>query len=196
MTIPIPLPLRDIVPPPEIFRFHSRLHGQRHVARVMVHAFHLLEATGAQDEAARLWASVYIHDIARVDDGISRRHGADAWRRLESEPELMATLVRGGVRQADLEAIRTAVTKHSDGEVIAPKPHWRLTALLKDADGLDRVRLHDLDIRMLRHPEARGMVQFAKRLLNETDRLFPESPDYFERLWPEAQRIIRAYPSA
>lgn len=195
MTIPISLPLRDIVPPPELFRFRSRLHGQRHVARVMVHAFHLLQATGAQDEATRLWASVYIHDIARTHDGISRRHGGDAWHRVESEPELRATLFRGGVSEADLEAIRTAVTSHSDGEVIAPSPHWRLTALLKDADGLDRVRLGDLDVRMLRHPEARGMVEFAERLLNETDHVFPESPDYFEHLWPEAQRILRAYPS-
>jgi hypothetical protein len=161
---------------------------------VMVHAFRLVQATGAQDEAIRLWASVYLHDIARTHDGVSRRHGAEACRRLESEPELKATLVRGGVTEADLDAIRTAVTKHSDGEVPAPSPHWRLTALLKDADGLDRVRLGDLDVTMLRHREARGMVQFAQQLLDETDDLFPEAPDYFERLWPEAVRILRACP--
>jgi hypothetical protein len=192
LTTPIALPLRDIVPRPEVFSFRSHLHGQRHVARVMVHAFHLVQVTGAHDEGIRLWASVYIHDIARTHDGVSRRHGAHACHRLESESDLKATLFRGGVREADLDAITTAVTKHSDGEVRPPNPHWRLTALLKDADGLDRVRLGDLDARMLRHPEARSMVRFAQRLLDETEYLFPESPDYFERLWPEALRILRA----
>jgi hypothetical protein len=38
------------------------------------------------------------------------------------------------------------------------------------------------------------MVQFAQELLDETDDLFPESPDYFEHLWPEAVRILRARP--
>jgi hypothetical protein len=33
---------------------------------------------------------------------------------------------------------------------------------LKDADGLDRVRLGDLDARYLRNPEAREMVGFAE----------------------------------
>ena len=192
LTVPIDLPLRDIVPPPGLFRVRSDLHGQKHVARVMVHAFRLLHVTGAQDEATRLWASVYIHDLARVHDGCAPRHGADAWRRLESEPELNAALFRGGVTGADLDAVKTAVTRHSDGEVLPPNPHWRLTALLKDADALDRVRLGDLDVRLLRHPEAKGMVQFAQQLLDETAELFPESAGYFERLWPEALRILGA----
>lgn len=43
-------------------------------------------------------------------------------------------------------------------EVSREHPHWPLIALLKDADGLDRVRLGDLDPRYLRYPESRGMV--------------------------------------
>jgi len=34
------------VPPPALFAHPNRIHGQSHVARVMVHAFRLLEATG------------------------------------------------------------------------------------------------------------------------------------------------------
>ena len=41
--------------------------------------------------------------------------------------------------------------------------------LVKDADGLDRVRLGDLDPRYLRHPEARVMVPFAQELFETTD---------------------------
>lgn len=36
------------------------------------------------------------------------------------------------------------------------------------------------------------MARFAQQLLDETAGLFPESPGYFERLWPEALRILRA----
>jgi hypothetical protein len=39
---------------------------------------------------------------------------------------------------------------------------------LKDADGLDRARLGDLDPGYLRHPEARELVKGAKRLFRAT----------------------------
>ena len=35
-----------LVPTPDLFVHPSRIHGQRHVARVMIHAFRLIEATG------------------------------------------------------------------------------------------------------------------------------------------------------
>jgi hypothetical protein len=188
--LPVTLPLRDIIPPPDLFAFRSDLHGRKHVARVMVHAFRLLDATGAADEGRRLWAAVYIHYLARTHDGHSEQHGADACTKLRQSPDLQATLARGGIVPADYEAIELAVTTHSCGELERTDPHWRLTALLKDADGLDRVRLHDLDPNRLRHPEARNMVGFAARLWKETDDAIPESADYFERLWPRALKIL------
>jgi hypothetical protein len=60
---------------------------------------------------------------------------------------------------------------------------------LKDADGLDRVRLGDLDARYLRNPEAREMVGFAEALFEETDGIVPAGPGHFAALWPEALRI-------
>jgi hypothetical protein len=192
LPIPVALALRDIVPPPELFAFRSELHGQKHVARVMVHAFHLLHATGAADEGRRLWAAVYIHDLARTHDGRCERHGADACKRLRASPTIQAAFIRGGVTDADYDAIEIAVTTHSRGELERTDPHWRLTALLKDADGLDRVRLGDLDPQRLRHPEAREMVAFAERLFTETSYRIPAAPDYFERLWPEALRILKS----
>ncbi len=44
----------------------------------------------------------------------------------------------------------------------------------------------------LRHPEARGMVTFAERLLAETRFRVPESSDHFAHLWPEALRILKS----
>jgi len=59
----------------------------------------------------------------------------------------------------------------------------RLAALLKDADGLDRVRLGDLDPRYFRHKEARGMVKFARQLYRTTDQEIPSGCGYFSGLW-------------
>ena len=63
-------------------------------------------------------------------------------------------------------------------------------ALLKDADGLDRVRLGDLRPEWLRHDEARTMVDFAQRLHDQTYDALKPGPDYFGCLWPEVQRLL------
>jgi hypothetical protein len=180
----IPIEDSELVPPPGLFLHPSRLHGQAHVARVLVHGLRLIAATGFVDETAKLWAAVYIHDIARQHDGHCTRHGADAWARLATLPDVEALLARGGVRQDDHAAIETAVTSHCRGELPKDHPHWRLTSLLKDADGLDRVRLGDLDPRYLRNPEATSMVAFAGELFDRTAP-WPAGDDYFVRLWPE-----------
>jgi hypothetical protein len=188
------LPDDELVPPPELFRHPSTLHGQAHVGRVLVHAFRLIAATGLVEETPRLWAAVYLHDIARRHDGHCTSHGGDAWERLATLPDVRALFERAGVRAEDHPAIEAAVTMHSQGE---PKPdhsHGRLIKLLKDADGLDRVRLGDLDPDYLRHAEAKGMVRFAQRLYGDTDHKLPTGADYFARLWPEAQRIAALVP--
>lgn len=186
----IPVPDEELVPPPGLFLHQSRLHGQAHVARVMVHAFQLVAATGFIEETARLWAAVYLHDIARRHDGVAPRHGADAWKRLADLPDVRALFARGGVRDEDYPAIQAAVVCHSDGKPPADHPHRRLMCLLKDADALDRVRLDDLDPGYLRHPEAREMVGFAERLYRTTNLTIPPSPGYFPPLWLTVQRLL------
>jgi hypothetical protein len=44
-----------MIPTPEMFTHRSHVHGQAHVARVMVHAMRLVEATGRRDLALRVW---------------------------------------------------------------------------------------------------------------------------------------------
>ena len=185
------VPDEEMLPLPGLFLHRSALHGQAHVGRVLVHALRLVEATGFVEETCRLWAAVYLHDIARRHDGIAPGHGAAAWARLAELPDVRARLERGGVRDADWPAIRAAVTRHSRGEAVEGEPHARLIELLKDADGLDRVRLGDLDPRYLRHPQARAMTGFAARLYDETDGRCPLSPAHFPCLWQEALRLVR-----
>ncbi len=185
----VTVPDAEMVPPPQLFLHESTLHGQAHVARVLVHALRLLEATGQEELTPQLWAAVYLHDVARRHDGVCRRHGRDAWARLAGLPLVEERLQRGGVALVDYPAIEYAVTVHSDGEPAASDPNYALAALLKDADALDRVRLGDLDPGRLRHPEARAMVGFARRLHGETDGM-AVGPDYFARLWPRAMAML------
>ncbi len=186
----IPVPDSDFVPPPGLFLHRSVLHGQAHVARVLVHGLRLLDAIDAHDEVSRLWAAVYLHDIARLHDGKSRRHGEDAWARLAKLPYVRRLFAKGGVREADYPAIEAAVTMHSAGELSPGDLHYRLSAVLKDADALDRVRLGDLNPEFLRHDEARPMVAFAQRLYDETNRQLAVGDNYFGRLWADVKRIL------
>lgn len=186
----VPIPLDRVAPLPELFRHPSTLHGQAHVARVMVHAMRLIEVTGKQSYGRQLWASVFLHDLARTHDGVCHRHGADAAQRLRDEPFLQQRLAEAGLVEADYPSIEAAVTAHSvPKEVSREHPHWPLIALLKDADGLDRVRLGDLDPRYLRHPESKGMVPFAQALFDATDGVIPTGSAHFEELIMAAKRL-------
>ncbi len=173
-----------VVPLPEDFRHASTLHGQAHVTRVMVHAIRLIAVTGQQHLGLQLWASVFLHDLARTHDGVCYRHGADAAQRLRDEPDLQRRLAEAGLTAADYPAIEAAVTAHSaPKEVSSDHPHWPLIALLKDADGLDRVRLGDLEPRYLRHAETKQMIPFAQALFDATDGLIETGPGHFEAIW-------------
>lgn len=186
---PIPLPLEQLVPGPSLFSHRSTLHGLAHVSRVMVHAFLLIDLLGFRDAAPALWAAVYLHDLGRTDDGVSPGHGAEAVRKLDSLPQVRELFKQGGVKQEDYEAVVVAVTWHSLGdELPKDRPHWRLTALLKDADGLDRVRLGDVDARYFRFPLTGELIPFAEGLFVCTHPL-PPGPGYFANLWKAAQSV-------
>lgn len=191
---PLPLALAEMVPPPSLFVHPSELHGQKHVARVLVHGLRLAKLTGNESEMPRLWASIYAHDLAREHDGTCMLHGRNAADRLDHMPEVIALYRRAGVTVDDLPAVKFAVSHH----VGAPEPDrdhplWSLTALLKDADGLDRVRLGDLDPSYLRFPETPAQIPFAERLFAETNFTLAPGPDYFERLWPIALDLMEGF---
>jgi hypothetical protein len=181
------------VPTPDLFWHASTLHGQAHVSRVMVHATRLIDATGQHALAPRLWAAVFLHDLARRHDGACSRHGGDAAARLRAEPALQQRLTEAGLTRRDYPAVEAAVTAHSaPNEMSRDNGHWPLTALLKDADGLDRVRLGDLDSRYLRNPEARLMIDFAQELLDATDGVIEVGESHFNELWVAAARLSPA----
>jgi hypothetical protein len=186
----VTVPDENMLPPPGLFLHDGVVHGTAHVGRVLIHALRLVEATGFVEETPRLWAAVYLHDVARHGDGWEPGHGPRAATRLESLPEVIDLFRRGGLVHSDLPAVRDAVARHSRGEAVPGEAHVRLIDLLKDADGLDRVRIDDLDPAYLRAPAAKTMVGFAERLYRETRRHAPEPADHFAWLWRETHRIL------
>lgn len=188
---PIPLAPEKMAPLPEYFVHHSGIHGQSHVARVIVHTLALLRLLGLEERAAKYWAAAYIHDLGREHDGMCRRHGKYALEQLETLPHVRELLGQGGVTSSDWEGISVAVKNHCREEIPRTHPHWEITAVLKDADGLDRVRLGDLNPRFLRFPQSHALIPFAKALYRESQGKIPPGPGYFTALWPVARGLMK-----
>ena len=72
----------ELVPTPDLFHHVNTLHGQAHVARVLVHEIRLIEATGWKEERLGCGRLVYLHDIARTHDGYCEVHGRRAMDRV------------------------------------------------------------------------------------------------------------------
>ena len=148
------------------FRHNPRgIHGVAHVTRVLVWAATIADLIGRPDAIRRgelLWAAA-THDVGRIDDGIDAGHGerSAAWVRAHLLSE------RPAVAEVDLDLVADLCTWHlvPDGGI------GRLSLellILKDADGLDRVRLGDLDPNRLRLQVSRRLVPSAERLERAT----------------------------
>ncbi len=147
------------------------IHGVGHTVRVWLHGQVLARELGRPEwQRQALHQAALWHDIGRVDDGIDPLHGS------RSAGRVIGLGLHTGLDERVREAALFAVTYHSlpdrTGEEAA-----RLRAggcelldvlrLFKDADGLDRVRLGDLDPAFLRHAEARARVARAWELYEE-----------------------------
>lgn len=153
----------------------SDLHGLGHTARVMVWAWVLTQETEWRKPV--VWAAA-CHDLRRRDDGDDPEHGfrAGTWVRRK----LPGLLVQPP-RQLDL--IAEACYWHATSDRHAGWDHPVLW-YLKDADGLDRVRLYGLDIAYLRYPESLNWVDQATLLFERT--LATEEPAV---IWQKAAQL-------
>jgi hypothetical protein len=147
------------------------IHGIAHTRRVLIHARELAGELGLEGwECEALELAARWHDIGRTHDGADYYHGA------KSAGKVVGLGLHAGVEAAVLETALFAVTHHCGSEEHAergthrtpdPAATWRVFRVLKDADGLDRVRLGDLDPNMLRHDVSRTRVERAWELLRE-----------------------------
>ena len=149
--------------------YQSHVHGLGHIERTMVHGAMCAQAEklNGADTSLLLDMCSY-HDTGRESDWLDGAHG------LRSSLKLEALTGRTG---EDLKTMMAGVEAHSIGDKFledvlekhAPADRDRarnLAQLLKDADGLDRVRIKDLNPRYLRRESSRKRAAFAQELFD------------------------------
>jgi hypothetical protein len=162
----LPSDLDRFLPDESWFRFQPRgMHGAPHTTRVLVWAACLADLIGRPEAIRReelLWAAA-VHDVGRENDGVDRGHGA---RSAEWVLDRLAA-ERPEAARRDLDFVAELCTWHEVSDDRIERLSLELL-ILKDADGLDRVRIGDLDPERLRLQHARRLVTAARRLERAT----------------------------
>lgn len=147
------------------FNHPSQLHGINHTYRVMSHIINLCEKHNLNIHLPAALTAAFIHDMARQHDGYCTEHGKWA---VEKKMPLFRDFFKDiNLNENEIEQIAVAVEYHSlPDELEKDHPAYIVTALLKDADALDRVRLGDdnLDPGFLRLEKSKELIGFAKKL--------------------------------
>lgn len=175
------------------------IHFRPHWARVLIHGLSMADAEGWSDaDLACIGAAASFHDSRRKNPYLDTGHGAraahyyarfcaaqgeDAGGALLFDPRAYLSICWHDRNDEDgFDAIETAVRKNAIASAGIPDMAVALPAgaeaapadvyrMLKDADGLDRVRLgkDGLDAHFLRTERARRAVPFARELLAASD---------------------------
>jgi hypothetical protein len=186
---PLPLALAEMGVTARQFDRVSPAHGTGHVNRVIFLGLLLARTHGYEDLFSAIFASAHLHDLARRHDGPCSEHGQ--WAIAAKLPQYLPLYRRAGLLPALLPHVITAVAAHCHpSELPDHHPHWRLCALLKDADGLDRARFGPgaLARRLLRLDKSDRFITLAETLAQRT------GPDAdFQSVWDAG--IVLANPT-
>ncbi len=144
--------------------YQSPVHGLGHIERTLLHgAFCAMEEGLPREDTLLLLDACSYHDVGRINDWLDPLHGNRSAQRLaeltgrsgEALVMLMAAVDAHSRKDQELEG--TIQSYHPSDY---PRT-LRLAKLLKDADGLDRVRIHDLNTDYLRYATSVQRADFA-----------------------------------
>jgi len=155
---------------PEHYLDSIGIHGTGHTKRVLLLSAILADLndlTGAEKDI--LYHATIYHDIGRTCNGVDDSHGLKSWRKLKG---------LGILDNKDEEfekVLEYVITNHSisDGQVKEFTSGCEdirvklIFELLKDSDGLDRVRLGDLKVKYLRNEHSRELVEVSRRIYED-----------------------------
>lgn len=145
--------------------FQSPVHGEGHIERTMLNgAFAAMDNNLSEEDTRLLLTMCAYHDTGRLSDWLDDAHGLSSTFKL---PKL--TDITGD----DLEIMKAGIEAHSradkdmdavlSGYAVSDMDRTqKLAKLLKDCDGLDRVRLSDLDTKFLRNETSVNRAEFSK----------------------------------
>ena len=146
------------------------IHGLAHTKRVLMHCLILsfLERLNPADTDMLCNAALF-HDIGRTNDNYDPEHGRESYKKL-------LTLHLSPYEDVDSsETLRFLMENHcitdqaaagllSGYQVQDPDHVLSLYHIFKDADGLDRIRIMDLDVKQLRTASAPRLLLVARQL--------------------------------
>ena len=152
----------------------SEIHSIDHWLRVMLLGLMICESAPQHTRfAEQVCIAAAFHDTRRHYDGIDKEHGqrgADFYREYcENNRNIeYFPAVEFAIRWHDCsdEKAANALMSYSQEDT---DEIWHLYQIFKDADGLDRVRLGDLDETRLRLDVSRELVATAWQLLGEIE---------------------------
>jgi hypothetical protein len=148
------------------------IHGISHIRRVLLLSLILswMEHIVGNDQNLLCLAALY-HDIGRCNDNLDPYHGRESYHK-----GLSLSLWK--LEPEDQEILRFIIENHCINDQQAREiageyrveNHYRLFLLykiFKDADGLDRLRINDLDVKQLRTLSAQKLLLVAQDLLEQ-----------------------------
>lgn len=154
------------------FRHPSQLHGVLHSYRVMSWVVVLSHVGRFGRDGRNAFFAAMVHDMGRTHDGVCQIHGAGSAKFIL--PKYKNLFAEYGVDEQDYKEIYTAVEYHSVSEEI--EGH-NVLKILKDADALDRVRIHphQPNPSYLRFSFTEQFIPSAAKLLSFSEKL--KNPD-------------------
>ena len=155
---------------PHLYHNAYGIHGMSHVRRTLILSLVIayLDKLSAKRTRILAYASVY-HDIGRDNDGADQYHGYDSYQKviehdlLNTLPDKEVCLIKELIERHAIHD-EDAFSLETINEDIRDEVRF-LLRYFKDADGLDRVRIHDLDVTYLRTEIARQLPLVAQQLL-------------------------------
>ena len=154
----------------------SELHTKVHSARVLLLALLIGHQKGLNDtEKDTLGMAAIFHDSRRLDDGIDKGHGsraAEYYKAYCTEHDLPYDELTYYITYYHDQDDSLGLSEIGKSPIIGERGVL-LYQIFKDADALDRFRLGPdaLDENFLRTEEARGLVDFAKNLLQKNEEI-------------------------
>ena len=164
----------------EFFHKWGGIHGLSHTRRVLFLSLILswMEGLTETDQDLLCQAAIY-HDIGRSNDNFDPEHGRESYKKI-----LRNKLIKAEVQEQEM--LRFIIENHCISDRQArqlltnyggndPEHLFKLYLIFKDADGLDRIRINDLDVKQLRTPSAHKLLLVARELLEDTQGIVSEA---------------------
>lgn len=145
--------------------FVSPVHGEGHIERTILHGAVAAMENGLSEENTKILLTMCAyHDTGRMSDWLDEAHGQRSAYKLAgitgAGSDTLAMMMAGVEAHSRRDNHTERIIK---SYCVKDFERTRmLTRHLKDSDGLDRVRISDLDVKYLRNEKAKTHADFAK----------------------------------